>query len=106
MGIFANTAPPLHTDESLSLGLVTQTLPPMSEGSRPLISSCSRSGRPGSRVFPPSGREDKTNRSRIWKTIVLQIVVQRLTKNQMLPESTMFPRKQRLRSMSVLRIDL
>lgn len=40
------------------------------------------------------------------KTIVLQIVVQHLTKNQMLPESTMFPRKQRLRSMSVLRIDL
>lgn len=52
----ASTAPPLHTEKSLSLGLMTRTLSPMSGGTSPLISAWSRSGSPENRVFPPSAR--------------------------------------------------
>lgn len=57
VGMLASTAPPLHTEKFLSAGLVTRTLPPVSAESRPLISAWRRSGRPASRVFPPSTKE-------------------------------------------------
>lgn len=58
--MLARIAPPLHTEKSRSLGLVTFTLSPKPTGAKRLISHCRRSGSPVSRVFPPSETRRRT----------------------------------------------
>lgn len=62
--MLARTAPPRHTKKSLPLGLVTLTADATFTGTRPLISDWRRSGKPGSRVFPPSVREGTKGQQR------------------------------------------
>lgn len=55
----ASAAPPLHTEKTRSWGLLTRTTFPESEGTRLPTSAWSRSGSPGSSVFPPAGRQSQ-----------------------------------------------